>query len=435
MEEISMPHPTPPQKRRIPPHAWVIGLCFAAIVFDGYDIVVYGSVVPALLKFRDWSLTPEQVGAIGSYALLGMFVGAMVAGTLTDLIGRRKMLIGCLSWFSAAMLLVAVAPSPELLGLFRFLAGLGFGGVIPTAIALTVEWAPPQRRNLCSALALIGHPVGGILAALLAIAFLRDYGFRGLFALGGLPLITVVPLAVWLLPESPSFQASRTARAERRQAQPIATADPVGLRSLFRGRSALAPVLLAIATFCSMLLVYALNTWLPQMMRSAGYGLGSALAFLLVLNLGAIVGGVSGSSLADRIGSRRVTTTAFLVATVCISLLGLPLPTAVLYFLVGLAGAVTIGTQIMMFGYVGTYFAPGIRASALGFTSGIGRLGGVTGPLLGGYLVAAHVNIAWNFRVFAAVALVGALFAHAAPTLRDRGVQEEAPAVVAPSEA
>lgn len=389
---------------------------FAVIVFDGYDVIVYGSAVPALLKFRDWDLTPGQVGAIGSYTLLGMFVGALAAGALSDLIGRRRMLIGCVSWFSAAMLLVAAAPNPELLGLFRFVAGLGFGGVVPATIALIIECAPNERRNLNTALALIGFPIGGILAAVLAIALMKDHGFRILFAFGGLPLVTLVPLLALLLPESPAYLAGRAARTERRarRAEQADNARPGGRLS---GRNAVAAVLLACATFCSLLLVYALNTWLPQIMRSAGYEIGSALAFLLVLNAGGIVGGVTGSLIADRFGSRPVSATAFLIATACIALLGLPLPTAALFTLVGLTGAVTIGTQIMMFGYVGTYFTSDIRASALGFTSGVGRLGGVTGPILGGYLVASHVSIAWNFRVFAMVALGGAIFALATPAL------------------
>lgn len=399
---------------------WVVGLCFAAILFDGYDLIVYGSVVPALLNHQEWALSPQQVGAIGSYALMGMFVGAMAAGTLTDLIGRRKTLIGCLAWFSAAMVAVAAAPNPELLGLFRFIAGLGFGGVVPTAIALTIEYAPEGRRNLYNALALCGFPVGGILAAVAAMALLADTGFRTLFLLGGLPLLTIVPLAVWKLPESPSFTAQRT--------RPVPDAGPSRMRlvDVFQGRNGIALALFALANFCGFLLVYGLNTWLPQLMKTAGFELGSALAFLLVLNAGAIAGGIWGSALADRIGSRIVTGAAFGVATACIFLLGTGLPTAALYVLVGVAGAATIGTQIVLFGYVATHFPPTNRATAVGFSSGIGRLGAVTGPLLGGFLIASNLSLAWNFATFAAVALAGAVFAVAVPA-RSRNLAQTVP--------
>ena len=381
---------------------WVVALCFAAIVFDGYDLIVYGSAVPALLAKPDWSLTPAQVGDIGSYALLGMFAGALAAGPLADRIGRRGLLIACLTWFSTAMIFVAAAPSPSLLGLARFVAGLGFGGVVPTAIALTVEWAPPGRRNLYNAVMLSGFPAGGVLAAVAALNLLEDHGFRVLFALGAVPLITVVPLALRHLPESPAFLHA----APRRPAEPPAG----GLRTLLRGRTRVAAVVFAGANFCGMLLVYGLNTWLPQIMRAAGYPLGSALTFLLILNLGAIAGGLFGSTLADRFGCHVVAPAAFLASSVSVALLGSELPTAVLYVLVACVGAAGVGSQVLLFGYVATHFPPDVRASALGFTSGIGRLGAVCGPILGGRLVAWELGPAWNFAAFAAVALAGAAF-------------------------
>lgn len=389
---------------------WVVALCFAAIVFDGYDLIVYGSVVPDLLNITEWSLTPQRVGDIGSYALLGMFAGALASGPLTDRVGRRTLFLGCLTWFSLAMIPVALAPNPGVLGLARFLAGLGFGGVVPTAIALTVEWAPPGRRNLYNALMLSGFPAGGILAATLAITLLEPYGFRLLFGLGALPLVTVVPLALRFLPESPGFDRVRRPAVT----QPASPASG-GLPALLKGHGAFAACVFAAANFCGMLLVYGLNTWLPQIMRQAGYPLGSALSFLLLLNVGGIAGGLWGSALADRIGSRRVATGAFMCSALCVALLGSELPVGALYVLVACVGASGVGCQIVLFGYVATHFPPDVRATALGFTTGIGRLGAVCGPVLGGYLVARDVGALANFAVFAAFAVAGALCARAVP--------------------
>ena len=119
--------------------AAVVFLCFVAIVFDGYDLVIYGAITPALLKYEPWGLTPVTAGAIGSYALAGMFFGAILVGYLTDVLGRRKVLIGSIAFFSVLMLLTAAAPSAELFGVFRFLSGLGRGGGLPTASAHTGE--------------------------------------------------------------------------------------------------------------------------------------------------------------------------------------------------------------------------------------------------------------------------------------------------------
>jgi Arabinose efflux permease len=139
----------------------VLGLCFVVIVFDGYDLIVYGAAIPALLQYQPWGLTPATAGAIGSYALIGMLVGALVAGAVTDYVGRRKVMLVSVSWFSVAMACCAVAPSPELFGLFRLLGGLGLGGVMPTAIALTAEYSAAHRRSLNNALMFSGYPVAG----------------------------------------------------------------------------------------------------------------------------------------------------------------------------------------------------------------------------------------------------------------------------------
>ncbi|MDX3044675.1 MFS transporter, partial [Streptomyces caniscabiei] len=126
----------------------VLAICGLAIVADGYDVVIYGAVIPSLLHEGGWGLTPAGAGLIGSFALIGMLIGATTVGTLTDTLGRRKTLIACLTWFSVMTGLCATATSPELFGFFRFLAGLGLGGVLPTASALSGEYSHPKTRNL-----------------------------------------------------------------------------------------------------------------------------------------------------------------------------------------------------------------------------------------------------------------------------------------------
>ncbi|MES9541527.1 MFS transporter [Actinomadura sp. NPDC000600] len=412
---------TPAHPRPVSPLAAVaaVAIGFGAIVFDGYDLIVYGSAVPALLAHKEWALSPAEVGAIGSYALVGAFLGAIASGSLTDLLGRRRLFIVSLAWFSLMMLFVALAPNPWSLGLFRFLAGLGFGGIPPTAIALVMEVAPERRRHVVNGLMLCGFPAGGILASVLALVLLEPAGFRVLFAFGALPLVTLVPLAIWLLPESPDFARS-TRAAVRRE-----------LRGLLTGRAAVATVLFVVANFCGMLLVFGLNTWLPQLMRKAGYELSSALLFLLLLNVGAVVGGLVGSSLADRYGSRWVAATLFVVAVVSLGLIAVPLPTAVLYALAFVAGAATTGNQIVIYGYVAAHYPAGNRATALGVSSGVGRLGSVTGPTLGGALLSAGVGLGGNVAVFAAVAVVGAVACALVP--RPVGVTVPAKVLASPA--
>jgi len=413
----------------------VIVICWVTIIFDGYDLIVYGAVVPHLLDYEEWALSPEAAGRIGSYALFGMLIGALVAGTITDIVGRRKLILACVTWFSLAMGLCAIAPSPELFGLFRFLAGLGLGGVVPTASALTIEFAPPERRKFIYALMFSGYSVGGILSALLAIPLVPEFGFRIMFAIGLAPLLLVVPLAWRFMPESPAFLL---ARGRRREAEEIArrydlvlppetpragaqagARDPQGalasVGALFARDYVTATALFWAICFLMLLLVYGLNTWLAQIMRDGGYPLGSSVAFLAALNLGAIVGAISSGRAADRFGSRGVTAVGFLVGAIAIALLSQKPPQAITYALLFVGGYGTIGTAMIVNAYVTEHYPPASRATALGWALGIGRAGAIVGPTLGGLLIGAGVAFDWNFYVFALVALAAALLCALVP--------------------
>lgn len=408
---------------------FVVAICFITIVFDGYDLVVYGTTIPALLAHEEWAMTPAKAGAIGSYALIGMLVGTLVVGTLTDILGRRKIMLISVAWFSVAMGLSALSTGPEMLGILRFVAGFGLGGVVPTAIALTVEYSPRGRRQLNNALMYSGYFVGGILTALAGLLLLPHVDFRVMYALGALPLVLVLPVAWRYLPESVSFLVAKgridEAEALARQYQldvtiTQTTASPgredrwIGVRTLFARQFLAATILFAAASFCGLILVYGLNTWLPNIMRQSGYALGSSLGFLLVLNVGGIVGSIGASRLADRIGVKPVAVGAFAGATLAVLLLSVNLPLALLFLCVAVAGCGT-GAQILVNGYVATYYPDRSRATALGWSLGIGRVGAIVGPILGGLIASSNLDVDWNFYVFAAVAILGSLLITAVP--------------------
>lgn len=396
----------------------VVALCFLTIVFDGYDLIVYGSILPSLID--DFGLTPGQAGAIGSYALVGMLIGALGAGALTDVLGRRRIMLIGITWFSVAMVACALAPDPGLLGLARFVAGLGLGGVIPSAIALTVEYAPRSRRQLYNAGMFAGYSVGGVLAAVLALNLVADFGWRPMLAIGAAPLLLVLPLAWRFLPESVGYLLARGRDDEARilartygldldALQAERSSGAAGPRTLFAPAMRRATLLFGAASFCGLLLVYGLNTWLPQIMRQAGYPLGSALTFLLVLNVGAIAGALAASALADRFGPKPVTAGAFLLATACLVVLSQRVDTGLLLVAVAVAGLGSVGTQILVNGYVAVHYPSAVRATALGWALGVGRAGAVVGPLFGGWVAASGIGFEWNFYGFAVPALAGSL--------------------------
>lgn len=407
-----------------PPRAalTVAALCMVTIMFDGYDLQMFGVIGSSLLAYEPWGLTPPEVGVIGSYALVGMLIGALAVGVVTDIVGRRRVMLGCIAFFSIFMGACALAPTPGLLGLFRFLAGLGLGGVVPTAIALTVEFAPASRRQTYNAVMFCGIAAGGVLAALLGLVVVPTLGFRAMFWIGTAPLVLVLPLVYFLLPESPRYLMSvgrvdEAREIARRYGQPVPDAAPAaGRRTAKRavgelfGRGLLASTLLfAVASFCGLLLAYGLSTWLPTIMQRSGYGLGPSISFLLVLNLGAIVGSISAARIADRIGSKPVVAAAFAASATAILVLSVKPPVLVSFVLVAVAGLGSIGGQILVNGFVATRYPDRIRATALGWSLGVGRLGAIAGPAVGGLLLGSTLGLNANFYAYVAVAVLGCL--------------------------
>lgn len=410
----------------------VLLLCFMTIVFDGYDLVVYGSTVPSILKYEGWNLSTAQAGLIGSLALVGMLIGTLSVGILTDRLGRRRIMLASVAWFSVCMLLTAFAPSAEAFGALRFLTGLGLGGVVPTCIALTVEFARKERRQIANAVMFSGYSVGGVAASLLAINLLQHIDFRWMYAIGALPLITLLPVAWKTMPESVAYLARKgrteeaSATADRYgliyadivssdDAKAGSTSNNSSLKTIFTRKWLFSTILFALANFCGLLLVYGLNTWLPQIMRQAGFNLGDALTFLLVLNAGAIVGSISASALADRIGIKRVVTGSFILAFIAILMLSLQLPLAFLLVIVAFAGLGSVGTQILVGGYCATHYPQSLSATALSWSLGVGRIGAICGPIIGGLIASLAFGWQVNFYMFAMFAVIGALVVFAVP--------------------
>jgi len=402
--------------------SWVVALSAIALVFDGYDLVVYGTVLPTLLADPGQLgvITPSQGGALGSYALVGVLVGALAAGGLGDRIGRRRIMLINLAWFSVGMGLTALTQSVTAFGLGRFVTGIGVGALVATVGAMVAEFAPPGRRNRFNAIVYSGVPAGGVLAALLALVLTDTIGWRGLFWIGALPIVLVLPLAVVKLPESPKWLASR-GRIDRGEP------TRVGFPALATRTLAWPTLLLGLMSFAGLLLTYGLNTWLPKIMADNGYGKGYSLTFLLVLNLGAIMGGMAASLWADRAGAKRVVATTFVLAAGTLALLPLSLPPAVLLLAVAVAGVGTIGTQVLIYGLVSNYYPTRARAAGVAWCAGFGRLGGIVGPVVGGVLVGAGLGGTTAFYIFAAIAAAAAAVTLLVPGSRQ--ADEELPVV------
>ncbi len=415
---------------------WIVALATVGLMFDGYDLVVYGTVVSTFLRdpSQIGKVTPATAGALGSYALIGVLVGALLAGSVGDILGRRKVMLFAYAWFSVGMALTALSTSTTVFGAMRFLTGLGIGALVATTGALVSEYAPPGKKNLCNAITYSGVPFGSLLAAFLAIVLLQTIKWRGMFWIGALPAVTLLPLAIFKMPESPVWLASRGRTEEahaisERTGVPLpkaptagraaaAAPERVGFAGLFSRQYWLPTLLLGLMSATGLLLVYSLNTWLPELMRRAGYSTKGSIAFLLVLNGGAVLGALAGSRVADRFGPKPVVATCFLIGAVSIGLLTSNVPVGILLAFVAIVGLGTSGTQTLIYGFVANYYRTNVRGAGVAWCAGFGRLGGVGGPLLGGFLIGAGLALDSIFYVLAVLGVLGFVLTVLVPVAR-----------------
>ncbi len=420
---------------------WVAFIACTALIFDGYDLTIYGTVMPTLLNDPSQlgAFDAATAGALGSYAMLGVLVGAIICGAVGDYLGRRNIILFSLAWFSLGMVATALSTSVFSFGLLRFLTGLGLGAILAAAATTMAEFAPKGKRNLYNAIVYSGIPAGGVLAALLGILLLEPLGWRGLFMLGALPIL-LVPIAWFKLPESPQWLLTRGHRnrafdVANRTGTPLfevtapaassngasrdASAERTGFAALMTKKFFAATIILGFVSFSGLLLTYGLNTWLPRIMEGYGYDTNGSLTFLLILNGGAVVGALFGSKLADKYSPRPIIISTFIIAALSLVMMTFELHLSLLLGFIAFAGVGTLGTQVLGYGYVSNYYTTNARSAGVAWFAGFGRLGGVAGPFVGGLLAAMNLGGASAFYVFAGVALFGALMVAFVPRQTD----------------
>jgi AAHS family benzoate transporter-like MFS transporter len=402
-------------------HTGLLLLCMFLIMFDGYDLFVYGAAVPTLLKL--FNMSPARAGVIGSYALIGAAVGALVLGPLADKIGRKKTILVCAAIFSLATFVTGTTSTATTFGLCRFIAGLGIGGSLPNVVALASEYAPQRNRALTVATIMSGMVLGGIVAAGLSIWLFPLFGWRSVFYAGAIPLL-FLPLHMKYLPEAP-VQLIKTnklkelrsilARVRPQEALPADAIFEINrgggkspIVDLFREKRGVSTVLIWILYFMSMYMIYGLGVWLPKMMMNAGFPLSSGLWLMLVLNLGAFIASQIAGLAADRLGPKYTIVVCFLLTFASIALLSQTRNFYLLLILVALAGAGNNAGQNIAHSYASLYYPPTMRSTGMGFAFGLGRFGAIFGPAITGLLMSMHMSLYGSFMSLAVPGLVAA---------------------------
>jgi AAHS family 4-hydroxybenzoate transporter-like MFS transporter len=376
-------------------HRSIVAICFAAAMVDGFDTLVVAFIAPALAQ--TWSLASTQVGAIFGAGLLGAALGGFAIGPAADRYGRRTMLLACIVLFAIFTLACVWADGWRELSAYRFVGGLGLGGAIPNITALTAEHAPAARRSSLVTTMFVGFPLGAVIGGAVTAFLLMHYSWRAAFWLGGTLPLLLIP-AVWFgVPES-------LRRSE------AAVHGPLSLQRQWQDGRGAASVLLWLGVFSVMLVSYFLINWTPTVLVDAGFSDSRAAMGAVLLNLGGVMGALVIARLVDRHGPFRPVAIALLFGAGCIVVLGHhpggQWGTLVWAFV---TGAFMLGGQLNIPAMAARLYPPHVRGAGVGWTMGMGRLGSIAGPTIGGAMLSAEPPLTSLFLTAAVPAALAGL--------------------------
>jgi AAHS family 4-hydroxybenzoate transporter-like MFS transporter len=399
--------------------------CAAVLFLDGFDTTAIGYVAPSLAQ--EWHLSKGALGPVFSAGLFGLMIGALLFGPLADRIGRRKIIIFSTLAFGIGTLVTAFVQDVNTLLAIRFLTGLGLGGAMPNTIALTSEFSPHRRRATMVMVMFCGFSVGAALGGFLAAGLIPYFGWRSVFIVGGAAPLLLVPVLALKLPESVRFLAL-SGRADDRVAQLLGRINPTAIFApasrfvvhepqlvgmpvlhLFRGGRTLVTLLLWVVFFMSLLDLYFMSNWLPTVLSDLGASVSAAAAIGSILQVGGVVATVALGNIIDRFSFRALALLYF-VAMFAIGAIGQLGHSAVFVSVaVFVAGFCIVGGQISANALAAGYYPTSVRASGVGWALGIGRVGSIVGPLVGGALMTMKWSAGEIFMAVAAAALCAAL--------------------------
>ena len=407
----------------------VVALCALVVLLDGFDTQAIGYVAPRIIE--EWGVPPAAFGRIFSAGLVGLMVGAFVFGPVADRFGRKVVVVFAAATFGLFALLTARATSLDELLFYRLLTGIGLGAAMPNLIALTSEYAPARLRATAVMVMFCGFPLGSTIGGLIAGPLMDAYGWQAVFVVGGVAPLLLIPVLLLALPESIRFLATRggaqerIARVLRRidpaasaaefvaevQAEKAGAAQGLPMVQLFTHGRALGTVLLWVAFFMNLLVMYFLVNWLPTLIRESGLPMNLAILSSAVLNLGGVVGAVILARLLDRFSPFAVLGAAYALSAVFIAVLAFSGASApAMLIAAALAGFGVVGGQIGCNAVAAALYPTPIRSTGVGWALGFGRIGAIIGPLVGGALLAQ----AWTPQALILLAAAPALAAGAA---------------------
>ncbi|KGK91855.1 major facilitator transporter [Desulfosporosinus sp. HMP52] len=394
-------------------------------MFDSMDTGIISFVLPVLMKA--WSLSPEQVGTIGSIGLVGMAIGAILSGTIADVIGRKKVFASTLIIYSLATGLCGLSWNYESLLFFRFLVGFGLGGQLPVAVTLVSEFSPAKHRGKFLVLLESFWAIGWLLAALVSYVIIPWLGWQSAFYIGALPALYVFYL--WKsIPESPRYLASKgrfseaeeivkdietqagVQRSNTKQHLQQKTLPRMAVTELFSAKFLKRTVFLWLLWFGIVFAYYGIFTWLPSILALKGFALTKSFQYVMTMTLAQIPGYFSAAYLVDKIG-RKPTLAIYLIGTaISAYFFGLSTDVQTILIMGSLMSFFNLGAWGIVYTYTPELYPTHARATGSGWAAGFGRIGGILAPIVVGLMIGTYKLPSESvFLMFATVLILTAL--------------------------
>jgi MFS transporter, AAHS family, 4-hydroxybenzoate transporter len=407
-----------------PYQIWVCFLCFCVVLLDGFDLTVIGVTLPKIAEYLNSS--PSALGLAVGAGQIGPLIGALALGMLADRFGRKRMLILSAFIFGTFTFLTAYITSVEQLAICRLLAGIGLGGAIPNALAFGCEYAPSRLRASITTAMWAGMPVGSMIGGLLASKLLKYYGWQSLFFVGGIAPIIVALMAAMLLPESLEFLV-RQGRDKLRIDKILSKIAPAivddkkiricasdvqlsgaSVKHLFTQGRSFTTAVLWVTFFLSFYLIWILLSWAPTLLKKSGASPEQYSLAFACINIGSAIATITIGRMMDQSNPFRALKLAHVLAFVAMIVFGLFAGST---FVV--VAAVSVVTGFFVFGSnsglvaLATVSYPlDIRGSGIGWAYGIGKVGSLLAPVIGGVLLSRNWSVALICSVNAVVALL-----------------------------
>jgi AAHS family 4-hydroxybenzoate transporter-like MFS transporter len=415
-------------ENRMSPYQYaVLFLCFTVLALDGFDTAAIGYVAPALVA--KWGVARSALAPVLSAALFGLAFGAMAAGPSADRFGRKPVILISTLGFAVFSILTAYADSIQSMTVLRFLTGLGLGAAMPNAVTLMAELAPARNRSFIVNAVYVGFPLGAAAGGFVAAGIIPRYGWESVFLLGGILPLLFLPVMARMLPESVAYMVARRypASAVANVLERISGKDLGHVTSFVPGdggktpaaKGALAQVLsgscllpslmLWTTYFMGLLIFYLLTSWMPLMMKDAGFTIEKAALLSALFPLGGGIGTLAGGWLMDKFNPSRVLAFTYLAAAFLLVAVGQSLSSGnVVAFaiLVFAAGTMVTGAQASLPALAAPLYPTQARATGIAWMLGVGRFGGILGAMVGGVLLGMQLPFSVILAVLAAPALI-----------------------------